>query len=132
VRFKALNANFFERRRFVSWLTLNYGHRSLSYTCHDDPADFSDNVVDLKKIKNVTVVRNGKNLSAPESSLPVLVVDATDRSIYLQVPLPPPKVSFILQGSVIPFPVGFCYREVIILLRFLGITIIISPPYHYT
>jgi hypothetical protein len=35
-----------------------------------------------------------------------------------------------LRGSVIPFPIGFCYRQVAILPRLLGITIIISPPYH--
>jgi hypothetical protein len=32
--------------------------------------------------------------------------------------------------SVIPFPAGLCYRQVAILLRLLGITFIISPPYH--
>jgi hypothetical protein len=67
----------------VSWLTLNYNSRTLTYTSTE--ANHHDNVLDLKKVKNVTVVKNGKNLSAPESSLPVLVVDATDRSIYLQV-----------------------------------------------
>jgi hypothetical protein len=35
-----------------------------------------------------------------------------------------------LRGSVMPFPIGFCYRQVAILLFLLGITIIISPPYH--
>jgi hypothetical protein len=30
---------------------------------------------------------------------------------------------------VIPFPVGFCYRQVAILPRLLGITIIISPTF---
>jgi hypothetical protein len=39
-------------------------------------------------------------------------------------------VLFFLRGSVIPFPVGFCYRQVAILFLLLGITIIISPPYH--
>jgi hypothetical protein len=37
---------------------------------------------------------------------------------------------FFLRGSVIPFPVGFCYRQVAVLLWLLGITVIISPPYH--
>jgi hypothetical protein len=37
---------------------------------------------------------------------------------------------FSLRGSVIPFPIGFCYRQVAILLWLLGTTIIISPPYH--
>jgi hypothetical protein len=36
------------------------------------------------------------------------------------------KVFFFLRGSVIPFLVGFCSRQVAILLRLLGITIIIS------
>jgi hypothetical protein len=36
---------------------------------------------------------------------------------------------FFLWGSVIPFLVGFCYRQVTI-LRLLSITIIFSPPYH--
>jgi hypothetical protein len=38
--------------------------------------------------------------------------------------------SCFLRGSVIPFPIGFSYRQVAILLWLLGITIIISPPYH--
>ncbi len=67
----------------VSWLTLTYNNRTLTYT--NTSTDHHDNVLDLKKIKNVTVIKNGKNLSAPDSALPVLVVDATDRSIYLQV-----------------------------------------------
>jgi hypothetical protein len=37
---------------------------------------------------------------------------------------------FFLRGSVTPFPIVFCYRQVAILLWLLGITIIISPPYH--
>ncbi len=40
--------------------------------------------VDLKKTKNVTLVKDVKNLSVLEPSLPVLVVDFTDRSLYLQ------------------------------------------------
>ena len=67
----------------VSWLTLNYSSRMLTYTSND--VDHHDNSLDLKKVKNVTVVKNGKNLAAPDSSLPVLVIDATDRSLYLQV-----------------------------------------------
>jgi hypothetical protein len=38
---------------------------------------------------------------------------------------------FLPWGSVIPFPLCFCYRQIAILLRLLGITIIISSPYHY-
>jgi hypothetical protein len=40
------------------------------------------------------------------------------------------KLLFFLRGSVVPFPAGFSYRQVAILLRLLGTTIIISPPYH--
>jgi hypothetical protein len=36
---------------------------------------------------------------------------------------------FFLRGSVIPFPIGFCYRQVATLLHLLSITIL-SPPYH--
>ncbi len=67
----------------VSWLTLTYNNRSLTYTSSE--TDHHDNILDLKKIKNLTVIKNGKNLSAPDPSLPVLVVDATDRSLYFQV-----------------------------------------------
>jgi hypothetical protein len=35
---------------------------------------------------------------------------------------------FFLRGLVIPFPVGFCYRQIAILLRLLGITIITRTP----
>jgi hypothetical protein len=37
--------------------------------------------------------------------------------------------TFFLRGSVIPFPVGFCCRQVAIMLRSLGIIVIISTPY---
>jgi hypothetical protein len=36
------------------------------------------------------------------------------------------KFFFYLRGSVIPFIVGFCYRQVAIVLRLLGIIIIIT------
>lgn len=39
--------------------------------------------VDLKKIKNITLVKDIKNLNAPVST-PVMVVDFIDRSLYLQ------------------------------------------------
>jgi hypothetical protein len=35
--------------------------------------------------------------------------------------------TFFLRGSVVPFPAGFCYRQVAKLLCLLGTTIIISP-----
>jgi hypothetical protein len=40
------------------------------------------------------------------------------------------KLIFFLRGSVIPFPIGFCYKHVAILLQLLGIAVIISPRYH--
>lgn len=40
--------------------------------------------IDLKKTKNVTLVKETKNLNAPESGVPVIVVDFIDRSLYLQ------------------------------------------------
>jgi hypothetical protein len=40
------------------------------------------------------------------------------------------KHNFFVQGSAIPFPICYCYRQVAIRLRLLGITIIIPPPYH--
>jgi hypothetical protein len=41
------------------------------------------------------------------------------------------KTTFFLRGSVIPFPVGVWYRQEAILLKLLGITFIITPPYYY-
>jgi hypothetical protein len=35
--------------------------------------------------------------------------------------------SFFLRGSVVPFPAGFCYRQLAMLLRLLGTTIITIP-----
>eukprot|EP00094_Tigriopus_californicus_P000706 TCALIF_00684-PA protein Name:"Similar to Arap2 Arf-GAP with Rho-GAP domain, ANK repeat and PH domain-containing protein 2 (Mus musculus)" AED:0.13 eAED:0.13 QI:0/0.6/0.5/0.83/0.8/0.66/6/1747/1221 len=40
--------------------------------------------IDLKKTKNVTLVKETKNLNAPEFGAPVIVVDFVDRSLYLQ------------------------------------------------
>ena len=41
--------------------------------------------IDLKKIKNLTLVKDVKNLAAPLShNLPILVLDCLDRSLYLQ------------------------------------------------
>ena len=43
--------------------------------------------VDMKKVKNLTLVREVKNLSTPLShNLPVLVMDCLDRSLYIQSP----------------------------------------------
>jgi len=40
--------------------------------------------VDLKKTKNITLVTDIKNLSAPEAAVPVIVADLIDRSLYIQ------------------------------------------------
>jgi hypothetical protein len=40
------------------------------------------------------------------------------------------KINIFSTGISDTAPVGFCYWQVAILLRLLGITIIISPPYH--
>ena len=46
--------------------------------------DHEEERVDLKKTKNVTLVTDIKNLSAPEAAVPVIVVDLIDRSLYIQ------------------------------------------------
>jgi len=42
-----------------------------------------DERLSLKWVKNVTMVKDAKNLQPPDASLPVLVVDFVDRSLYL-------------------------------------------------
>ena len=69
-----------------SWISLELDsntHRCLKYT-----EDFDlHHEVDLKKVKNLTLVREVKNLATPLSqNLPVLVVDCMDRSLYIQSP----------------------------------------------
>ena len=65
-----------------SWLSIDHwSNCTLKYT-----EDY-DNVeeVSLKKIKNITLVKDVKNLAAPISqTLPILVIDCLDRSLYLQ------------------------------------------------
>ena len=46
--------------------------------------DHEEERVDLKKTKNITLVTDIKNLSAPEAAVPVIVVDLLDRSLYIQ------------------------------------------------
>lgn len=62
-----------------SWISLRGRH--FYYTLKEDHEDAE--YVDLKKIKNLTLVKDIKNLNAPDS-MPVLVVDFIDRSLYLQ------------------------------------------------
>lgn len=70
-----------------SWISLR-GINGFYYTLGGDTgAAASGGVaekVDLKKTKNVTLVKEIKNLNAPDSGVPVLVVDLIDRSLYLQ------------------------------------------------
>ncbi len=75
--------SMFAGKWYVSWLSLR--GRFLHYSPKEGEEDQSENVVDLKKIKNVTLVREVKNLNAMESSLPAVVVDFVDQSLYLQV-----------------------------------------------
>ncbi len=66
-----------------SWISLC--RRQLQYTCAPEEL-FETHGIDLKKVKNVTLVREVKNLveNPASSHLPVLVVDCLDRSLYLQ------------------------------------------------
>ena len=51
---------------------------------YDDDDDIQS--ADLKKVKNVTLVKDVKNLNPKADATPVLVVDFIDRSLYLQSP----------------------------------------------
>lgn len=62
----------------LSWISL-HGTKFV-YTVKDE-VDAQE--VDLRKAKNITLVKDVKNLNAPENC-PVLVVDFIDRSLYLQ------------------------------------------------
>ena len=71
-----------------SWISLR-GANDFCYTLSDSTAsnmvgDHEEERVDLKKTKNVTLVTDIKNLSAPEAAVPVIVVDLIDRSLYIQ------------------------------------------------
>jgi len=66
-----------------SWISINTTHegRWLKYT----EELYSSVEIDLKKVKNLTLVKDVKNLAAPLShNLPILVLDCPDRSLYLQ------------------------------------------------
>ena len=66
-----------------SWISINTTSegRWLKYT----EELYSSVEIDLKKVKNLTLVKDVKNLAAPLShNLPILVLDCPDRSLYLQ------------------------------------------------
>ena len=66
-----------------SWISINTTHegRWLKYT----EELYTSVEIDLKKVKNLTLVKDVKNLAAPLShNLPILVLDCPDRSLYLQ------------------------------------------------
>ena len=66
-----------------SWISINTTSegRWLKYT----EELYNSVEIDLKKVKNLTLVKDVKNLAAPLShNLPILVLDCPDRSLYLQ------------------------------------------------
>ena len=66
-----------------SWISINTTSegRWLKYT----EELYTSVEIDLKKVKNLTLVKDVKNLAAPLShNLPILVLDCPDRSLYLQ------------------------------------------------
>ena len=68
-----------------SWISIDASKegRWLKYT--EEIYNDSTVQIDLKKIKNLTLVKDVKNLAAPLGhNLPVLVLDCLDRSLYLQ------------------------------------------------
>ena len=64
----------------TSWICLQ--DRSLCYNSSEAIEFEAMDELDLKKITNVTLVKDVKNLQAPEP-FPVLVIDYIDRSLYL-------------------------------------------------
>ena len=73
-----------------SWISLR-GATDFCYTLSDSTSasnmvggDPEEERVDLKKTKNITLVTDIKNLSAPEAAVPVIVADLIDRSLYIQ------------------------------------------------
>ena len=67
----------------VSWLSLS--NRHLCYTTRDSGQNTED--IDLKKLKDMSIRKDSKNLSPPVhfSKHPVLVCDFNDRSLYILV-----------------------------------------------
>ena len=64
----------------TAWICIS-GH-VLRYTSTDVDQLQTMEELNLKKITNITLVKDVKNLQAPES-FPVLVIDYVDRSLYL-------------------------------------------------
>ena len=64
----------------TSWVCIS--GNTLVYTPIDGAAFHSVEELNLKKVTNVTLVKDVKNLQAPEQ-FPVLVIDYVDRSLYL-------------------------------------------------
>ena len=67
----------------LSWLSLS--NRHLCYTTLDSGEKTED--IDLKKLKDMSIRKDSKNLSVPThfSKHPVLVCDFHDRSLYILV-----------------------------------------------
>ena len=76
-----------------SWISLEYfednssnsnSSKKLSHLKYTEDLGLNHSV-DLKKVKNLTLVKEVKNLATPLShNLPVLVLDCLDRSLYIQ------------------------------------------------
>ena len=79
----------------TSWICVS-GH-VLQYTSTDIDEFQTMEELNLKKITNITLVKDVKNLQAPQS-FPVLVIDYVDRSLYL-MPVCEKECSF-LQSSI--------------------------------
>ena len=79
----------------TSWICVS-GH-VLQYTSTDIDEFQTMEELNLKKITNITLVRDVKNLQAPQA-FPVLVIDYVDRSLYL-MPVCEKECS-ILQSSI--------------------------------
>ena len=79
-----------------SWISINTTSegRWLKYT----EELYTSVEIDLKKVKNLTLVKDVKNLAAPLShNLPILVLDCPDRSLYLQS-----SAEKVRNGSLLP------------------------------
>ena len=75
-----------------SWISLEYfednssnsNSKKVSHLKYTEDLGLNHSV-DLKKVKNLTLVKEVKNLATPLShNLPVLVLDCLDRSLYIQ------------------------------------------------
>ena len=64
----------------TSWVCVS--DNLLRYTPADENDFYTMEEMNLKKVTNVTLVKDVKNLQAP-ATFPVLVIDYVDRSLYL-------------------------------------------------